>query len=752
MIKKLIVLNEVEMKENKDLKNNTEEKIKSDNLNNEQKTNKKENKKCKIEKIDIFTFLMPFIIFLIALLSFFPGILTNDPVDQINQAQTNNFYHGHPYIVSIFFGTLTTIGGKNGTYLVVLVQIIIFSLIWSYSCKTLRKYNNTRKNKIFQVIITIILSIMPLNFLYSITLWKDILYSYNFILLITLTYVGMRENYKYTKTQIILLVLACIVIMKFRFNGYPIGLISIIFLAFMSFMKNKDKKILKTFIISFIVIDLIFTLPTKFVNDVTEEGSYSNVLDSTKVCLLAAMLNDGLELNDEEKDVINNIMNVDSLKENYNPYNGGTIFYSDDYNDNWGYDENTVLKFREIFNKYAKYHKLAIIKYFEKVNSIWWSIDEKYGMHSVITTNDWIHDKENGRYDTKPILKNANKFLTDYTVWTMKTKTRYNLNYRPAVPLIVSLVIVIMFSIKNKNGKYLILAIPMILNIGTYIFLITSQDQRYFYPNFTTEYALILIFGIEFIKTKKLKKAYGIDENISDELKKTKNPKTLIIIPAYNEEKSIEKVVNSVYNEKIENLDVIVINDGSKDNTLKEARKTKAIVIDSPNNLGIGGAVQTGYLYAYQNDYDIAIQIDGDGQHDPKYLRKIIDNVKNGYDMVIGSRFIEKTTYDQTFMRMLGIRIISNVIKNATNVKVYDTTSGYRAANKNVIKEFVLNYPYDYPEPCTTMNMIKKGYKIREIPVEMKKREQGKSSISPLKSVSYMFKVILYLTIKGSLE
>ena len=117
--------------------------------------------------------------------------------------------------------------------------------------------------------------------------------------------------------------------------------------------------------------------------------------------------------------------------------------------------------------------------------------------------------------------------------------------------------------------------------------------------------------------------------------------------------------------------------------------------------------------------------------------------------MVIGSRFVEQSGYNQTFMRMFGINMISSVIKNITDKKIYDTTSGYRAVNNNVIKEFVLQYPYDYPEPCTTMNIIKKDYKVTEIPVVMKKREQGKSSIYHLKSISYMFKVILYLIIRG---
>ena len=120
--------------------------------------------------------------------------------------------------------------------------------------------------------------------------------------------------------------------------------------------------------------------------------------------------------------------------------------------------------------------------------------------------------------------------------------------------------------------------------------------------------------------------------------------------------------------------------------------------------------------------------------------------------MVIGSRFISKTNYDQTKFRMLGINIISFTIKFITKVKIYDTTSGYRAANKNIIEEFAEEYPYDYPEPCTNMGIIKKGYKIKEIPVEMKKRETGISSISPLKGAIYMFKVTLSILLMGIKE
>ena len=223
--------------------------------------------------------------------------------------------------------------------------------------------------------------------------------------------------------------------------------------------------------------------------------------------------------------------------------------------------------------------------------------------------------------------------------------------------------------------------------------------------------------------------------------------KTLIIIPAYNEEKCIKKVVDNVM-EVNNNVDVLVVNDGSKDDTLIEAKKTKAKVLNLPFNLGIGGAVQAGYLYAYKNNYDVAIQLDGDGQHNPKYIEEMVSIIKeNKAEMVIGSRFIEETGYNQTFARMFGIRIIRVIMKIFTGKKIFDPTSGYRAVNKRIIKKFSEDYPYDYPEPDTNMRLLKEKVQIMEIPVEMHNRETGKSSITPLKSIYYMIKVTLAMLI-----
>lgn len=227
--------------------------------------------------------------------------------------------------------------------------------------------------------------------------------------------------------------------------------------------------------------------------------------------------------------------------------------------------------------------------------------------------------------------------------------------------------------------------------------------------------------------------------------------KTLIIIPAYNEELNIKNTVNKI--EKIiktskHSINYVIINDGSTDETSEICKKNHFNVINLIKNLGIGGAVQTGYKYALQNNYDIAIQFDGDGQHDEHYIEKLIYEIENGNDFVIGSRFIEKlSTFTSSNARKLGIKIISFLINICTGTKIYDTTSGFRAGNKKVIKLFAINYPVEYPEPESTVYLLRNGLKVKEIPVEMHERKLGTSSIKPLKSIYYMFSVSVSILI-----
>lgn len=231
--------------------------------------------------------------------------------------------------------------------------------------------------------------------------------------------------------------------------------------------------------------------------------------------------------------------------------------------------------------------------------------------------------------------------------------------------------------------------------------------------------------------------------------------KILLIIPAYNEEENIAKVCKTIedYNSKSQQkIDYIVINDGSTDNTIKILKENHINHVNLVHNLGIGGAVQTGYRYAYENNYDIAIQFDGDGQHDINYVPKICEPIQKGEaDMVIGSRYLDKTesTFQSTFMRRFGSNIISFFINLLCRKKIKDPTSGFRAINKKVIYEFANHYPTEYPEPESTVSLLVNRYKIEEIPVSMKERDGGVSSITNQfwKPADYMAKVVLAIII-----
>ena len=227
-----------------------------------------------------------------------------------------------------------------------------------------------------------------------------------------------------------------------------------------------------------------------------------------------------------------------------------------------------------------------------------------------------------------------------------------------------------------------------------------------------------------------------------------KQLKKLIIIPAYNEEANIVKTVESIERDAV-GFDYIVINVCSTDRTKEICEEHGFHYVDLPINLGIGGAVQTGYKYAWENGYDMAVQVDGDGQHDPEFLELMAEYLEtHQVDMVIGSRFIEKQGFQSSGMRRVGIRFFSGLIRLMTGKTITDPTSGLRMAGRNVIELFSKDYPRDYPEPESVVAILRKGLKVAEVPVIMREREGGVSSISMKKSVYYMVKVTLAILIE----
>lgn len=219
--------------------------------------------------------------------------------------------------------------------------------------------------------------------------------------------------------------------------------------------------------------------------------------------------------------------------------------------------------------------------------------------------------------------------------------------------------------------------------------------------------------------------------------------KKIVIIPAYNEISNIRTTVQDIL-DHAPGFDYVIINDCSQDGTMRFCTEQGMNIINLPVNLGIGGAVQTGYLYAWRNGYDVAVQFDGDGQHDASYLGEMADFLQaQQADMVIGSRYIKKEGFQSSGIRQFGIRYFSALIKLLTGKRVTDPTSGMRMVNRDVMKIYSEDYPVDYPEPESVVTILRMGKRVSEIPVIMRERQGGVSSISPRKAVYYMIKVTL---------
>lgn len=213
----------------------------------------------------------------------------------------------------------------------------------------------------------------------------------------------------------------------------------------------------------------------------------------------------------------------------------------------------------------------------------------------------------------------------------------------------------------------------------------------------------------------------------------------LIVIPAYNEEKSIENVVMYI-RDNYPQYDYVVVNDGSKDKTAEICRSKGYELLDLPTNLGLAGAFQAGLKYAYTKGYSYAIQFDADGQHRPEFIQAMLDRIKEGYDIVIGSRFLNQRK--SRSLRMLGSKILTVAIKMTTKVRVSDPTSGMRMFSGAMIKEFAQNLNYG-PEPDTVSYLLKNGAKISEVQVKMEERQFGESYLNLIGSAEYMIKMLV---------
>jgi glycosyltransferase involved in cell wall biosynthesis len=221
----------------------------------------------------------------------------------------------------------------------------------------------------------------------------------------------------------------------------------------------------------------------------------------------------------------------------------------------------------------------------------------------------------------------------------------------------------------------------------------------------------------------------------------------MAILPAYNEERSVAGVIAEI-RAVDPDVEIVVVDDGSTDETARVAEAAGATVLRLPFNLGIGGAVQTGLQYARDHGFDLAVQVDADGQHDPNEIGRLLGPILDGRaDMVVGTRFAEGGGYRGTPLRRVGIHLFAAVVSLLVRARVTDTTSGFRAVNRRAIRLFAADYPHDYPEVEATVLLARHRLRMVEVPVQMRVRETGSSSITAFRSVYYMIKVLLALFI-----
>ena len=681
------------------------------------------NKKNKLIN-NLIIFATMFGLLLIALLSFYPGIITIDGNNQWNQVLTNNIINNHPFFSTFVWWLLSKIWFSPTSLM--LLQILLLSIIWTSICNELGKETKL----IIKIIYTVIMCFVPIIFMYSITAWKDVIYSYMLLLLALMIYIGIKKDFKYSYWNIFVISLCLVLIASYRYNGIIVtGIALIIFLII--FLKKKFgwKKIMCSFGI-FVLLFACCKTPEKIMCHAEKNGAASDI---ALYILSSVVIEDKI---DDENDlaIINEVYPIKELKEEYNPYCINSMSFSKYYNrENGKIYANDIKK---MLIKYSIKHPITIIKHYLKADNILigLSFGDKDGKGQgyvyIYEFSKWF-TKYTGNFDeiVNPVFKSGYNF---YLNLVNNSTSDYILRkfYLPAVPLYCSIILLFIYTKKKKDNRYYLMLIPMLLNTFSLLPINVAQDLRYAYINYLT---LLLIVIPLFVFYKREEKNKMVENK-----EKQKYDKVLVIIPAYNEALNIEKTVKDVVENS--NYDYVIINDCSKDKTKEVCEKNKFNMISLPVNYGLTSGIQLGMKYAKDKNYDIAIQFDGDGQHQAKYLKDLVDEMeKNDCDIVIGSRYVtEKKPHS---MRMLGSRIISICIKLTTGKTVKDPTSGMRAFNKEMINNFVHDSTLT-PEPDTIAYMIKKGKNVKEVQVEMKEREFGTSYLNPIKSIEYMANMV----------
>jgi hypothetical protein len=577
--------------------------------------------------------------------------------------------------------------------------------------------------------------------MYTITAWKDIIYSYNLLILSLMIYKGIKKDFKYSFLEIFIICVALVWTNLYRYNGIiAIGLVSLFLLI--EFIKNKVglKKIL-IFIITFIVLFVVTKIPEKVMYDPTKspyETTDIGAIDDIKMYMLTSYVHYDIIDDPEDLAVIESIYPIEKMKEEYSPYIVNNLSFSKYYN-----REVYSTKKSEITNiliKYTLKSPITTLKHLYHVDNVLFGVTLNEGHGAYVYVFDYAEWETR---NTGSFRVDDSKFELGEKVITSYIKRSFNTPlgitpYMPGNAMYLSIILMIVYCRIKKNKAYFWVLLPMFGNTLSLMFINIAQDMRYAYINFLTLFLMVipmlLLDGNREVNNE------NEDKSEDEEMNKEKqSKKVLVIIPAYNEALNIEKTIKDITDNS--SYDYIAVNDGSKDNTLEVLKKNKFSYISLPVNYGLTSGIQLGMKYALENGYDIAIQFDGDGQHQAKYLKDLVKEIEDGNcDIAIGSRFV--TEKKPKSMRMLGSNIISACIRITTGKKIKDPTSGMRAYNRDVIEKFVKDSSLT-PEPDTIAYLMKKGKKVKEVQVQMSEREFGESYLKPLRAAEYMTNIIL---------
>lgn len=440
--------------------------------------------KCKINYKDVIIFMIPFIIFGLYLFIFFPGILSYDSYHQLNQINTNSFSNWHPFLHT--FVEMICLKIWNSPASIGLFQILIFSLLWCLICKYNRN-ENSNKFFIFQIILTLIITFNPINAIFSITLWKDILFSYFILAICFMLQILIDRNFDVNKIFIFIMTFFMAFTSQIRYNGMYIMLIMLIVLSVIMFMKNKKSK-------NFIFFPLMFIgwMGTLYSLNIiyNVEDNDKDAL-STKIMHVLAYYELKDYITDKDNKIIEKIISIDTLKNDYNPYFLDIIYDDTNIEMAQKYKKDTI----KMTIKYSLKHPIDFTKYVFKSSVITWSVVMPPNViGTVYNTDIETVNKPNYIYVKnidKDFYKKTNKILQ----YTLKNKIAYTILYNGALYVYLTLGIIILLRKKNLISKYYYLLImPVLLNLGILVLCIPVQDTRYIYPNFLITYLFLMIF------------------------------------------------------------------------------------------------------------------------------------------------------------------------------------------------------------------------------------------------------------------